>query len=176
MILAAIDPGLRACGLAVFKDAVLIEAQLVPGSVDALDHHAWRAMGLSMARALTYHAATPGEERRLVIEFPQIYEARAHSKGPAEDLLQVASVVAAITTNTTWTCRLFRPAQWKGQKPKPPMEALTRTRITPFELSKIQLPAKSLAHNVWDAVAMGLWYLDREGLRAATFPQFTPPT
>ena len=50
------------------------------------------------------------------------------------------------------------PAQWKGQTPKKVTEQRARKALTWDELVAVELPsARSLHHNVWDAVGIGLW-------------------
>jgi hypothetical protein len=66
---------------------------------------------------------------------------------------------------------LYRPRIWKGSKPKEAMEAVTRWRLSPRELSFVKLPAKSLQHNVWDAIALGLFFLNKTGVRKALVPR-----
>ena len=62
----------------------------------------------------------------------------------------------------------IRPAEHKGQVPKPKtvkepytIETRARGKLTAEELSRIILPAPYKAHNVWDAINIGLWRIGR---------------
>jgi len=60
----------------------------------------------------------------------------------------------------------YLPAQWKGQAPKTVITERTKRALASAELSRVVLPsAASLAHNVWDAVGLGLYHLKKGGRR-----------
>jgi hypothetical protein len=99
----------------------------------------------------------------VVIELPQIYRA-AQSKGDPNDLIQVAEEVGR------WRGRfesigvlpsLVKPAEWKGQVPKDVHHARASKVLFPAELARIPKLPKTQAHNMMDAVALGLWRLSR---------------
>jgi len=97
----------------------------------------------------------------LVIEIPQVY-VRARSKGDPNDLIMLAGLVGAFVYCFGNASKLYRPAEWKGQVTKEITEQRARKRLSPDELSRIELPsAKGLHHNVWDAVGLGLHHLGR---------------
>jgi len=102
----------------------------------------------------------------VVVELPQVYS-RDKSKGDPNDLIKVAAVAGAISKGVFAEARSFvLPAEWKGAAPKLVTEARCRNYLTDSELEKIILPTKSLQHNVWDAIGIGLWYLKKNKLRS----------
>lgn len=96
-----------------------------------------------------------------VLEIPQVY-VRNRSKGDPNDLIMLAGLVGAFAYRFAEGHVLYKPAEWKGQVKKEITEMRARKRLSPEELARVQLPsAKSLAHNVWDGVALGLFHFGR---------------
>lgn len=153
MYVVAVDPGLNHCGLAIFKDRLIEHACLVKNPGDSYR---------SMVDAVRDVCRPFGDSYQLAIEMPQVYVA-SRSKGDPNDLIALAGLVGAFVY-----CFLdhgkvstYKPAQWKGQVPKDVMTARLQKRLYEQEISAIQLPAKSLQHNVWDAVGIGMHHLSR---------------
>ncbi len=140
-ILTAIDPGVKRCGVAMFEDGRLIVARHL--DTESAVNDLW------------------GD--RLIIEMPRVYGGRS-SRGDTNDLLDLAMVVGRFQREAQ-SCgmdtRLVTPAQWKGQTPKDVMQRRTEAQLTEQELAVVReakLP-KSRAHNMWDAIALGLFAL-----------------
>lgn len=162
MNLVSIDPGVRGCGCALWIDGVLYAAAYVAP-----------AKAPSLPEAITamvdaVHDWIPvGSE--LVIEFPQTYRGRA-AKGDTNDLLAVAAVAGAIIA-LNGSGKFVSPHTWKGSVPKKTAAGVNiikercLKRLSPEEISKIRLPSKSLHHNVYDGVFLGLWWLEKHGQR-----------
>lgn len=162
-MIVAVDPGLRACGVSVWDPwGVLYGAAYVKGPKEGRGPSAWASMA---AEVREYIDCTP--ITHLVVEIPQVYQ-RAHSKGDPNDLIQLAGVAGAIVGRLSGAPNMLGPlpAEWKGQVPKEIHHARVRAALTADELTRVALPsAKSLAHNVWDAVALGLWYVRAKKIR-----------
>jgi hypothetical protein len=95
-----------------------------------------------------------------VIECPQVY-VHSRAKGDPNDLIRLALmagvIVGAIGQKNVVE---YRPAEWKGQVPKDVMTERIKRSLNKGEQSRVVLPrAMSLAHNVWDAVGIGLHHL-----------------
>ncbi len=139
-----IDPGVKACGFAVFRDGVLRSARYL--NIDAVPWENWMD--------------------ELVIEMPRIYPGSGQQKGDLNDLLDLAAVVGYCEglhqgEEGAWgpRSRVF-PAQWKGQVPKKIMTARILSKLSEIELGRIErVGAKD--HNTLDAVGIGLWKLGR---------------
>jgi len=166
MITLTIDPGLRGVGAALFEtrgqDSVLLKASYVPNKDFS-----------NLMRACLYladlvdrwvHDATKhhiGDLQQIVFEWPQVYT-QSRLKGDPNDLLPLVSVNTAIAclANVNASLIALLPARWKGQVDKGVIESRVRERLSPQELSKVEAFG-SKAHNVWDAVGIGLFHLGR---------------
>lgn len=99
----------------------------------------------------------------LVLEWPQVRTA-GKGRGDPNDLLLLAGVDAAITTDL-WDgmdfVRCVAPREWKGTIPADVLITRVQDRLSEKERSRVTLPAKSLRHNVWDAVGIALWAVGR---------------
>lgn len=154
----SIDPGVNDVGVACWKDAGLASAALVrKGKAD------W----LSLAhRTAAWVQVVYKSVDVVVIEKPQVY--RQHLlKGDPNDLISLAIVVGAIANafKLAWPdvqVVIIHPREWKGQLPKKVSTERSRGILSDDELDCVQLPAKSLQHNVWDAVGIGLHYVGRK--------------
>lgn len=150
-MLVSIDPGVRLCGVAVFEDGELASAWLSKSS-------GWRTMAYCVVSDLQkrypLEVLEPG---RLVIEKPQIYT-QNKLKGDPNDLIDLACVVGALgVLMIRQELTTYLPRQWKGQVPKHVMIERIKGKLSEDERKRIELPsAKSLQHNVWDAVGIGL--------------------
>lgn len=159
MNLVSMDPGIRCCGVAVFKhDGTvprLARALIVRNPVKSGDDlNAVRLMAkevLATLRNETYYGYD------FVSEWPQVYRA-VRSKGDPNDLMPLAGVVGFVASASWGSVRRFLPAEWKGQMPKDVCEKRALSRLDAAEqvvLAACAVPA-SLRHNVIDAVAIGL--------------------
>ena len=131
-----IDPGVKACGFALFTEGYLAHAVYCPKT------------------------ETPYSGDLMVIEMPRIYPGSGQQKGDLNDLLDLAAVVGYCEGRFGGRIERVFPARWKGQVPKKIMTARILSKLSPLELSKIQrVGAKD--HNTIDAIGIGLWKLGR---------------
>lgn len=130
-----IDPGVRACGVAVVSDGALTHASYVRGSQD-LD------VVSRLSRLVSrYPSAVVG------IEFPRTYAGRAR-RGDANDLLELAYVVGRLVEAIESTHALrVRVDAWKRGLPTEVLAAQLG-RSPPVGLSE---------DNVIDAIALARW-------------------
>lgn len=150
------DPGLRGCGVALFRDEELEQAVYVEGNGSAQRAEAW----VQMVSAVREFVGTRRVER-LVVELPQVYVA-VRTKGDPNDLVQLGAVVGALCLAfQEATQHVFLPAEWKGQVPKEIVHARVASRLSAAEQGRITCRRKSLLHNVLDAVGIGLKDLGR---------------
>ena len=113
-----------------------------------------------------------GSVERLVVEVPQVYDQQRWGGDP-KDLVDLAWIGGAFAREVavkhmrTRACGGSvlrpRPAQWKGQVNKDVMIERIKGRLSETEMNRVELPNKSVQHNVWDAVGIGLWELKRIG-------------
>lgn len=141
-ILYAIDPGVHQCGLAEFWDNKL------------------QATGYMKTEDVAKLLPRERTGVRVVCEFPKVYQG-GKQKGDPADLLELAFVVGQISVRAAGNAVEFQrvlPHEWKQQLDK------NQTRIRALE--RLSIDEKKVVHglknhNVWDAVAIGLWALGR---------------
>lgn len=162
--LVAVDPGLRGCGVALFKGGTLLRAAYVKNNAEGRGYNAH--VGAANAVRLWLYPAPMIDE--LVVEFPRVYPGSAQQKGDLNDLLDVAGVGAAVST----AIRMFDmpidsradhvfPSDWKGNVPKETMTERIRRSLTDEERKRIEKCPASLMHNTLDACGIGLYKLGR---------------
>lgn len=164
--LLAIDPGVRGVGLAYFRDAKLHYAAYIKNPVEeGGGPEAW--FGLADAvyfrfKELGYSVET------YVLEIPQIYRV---SKGDPNDLIQIAGVGAAIGASFPLKRAIgYRPREWKGTVKKEIHHPRILAQLTDEERAVIAEDRKTLIHNVHDAIGLGLFQLESDGLRKHKSP------
>jgi hypothetical protein len=169
----AIDPGLHGCGAAFGIANKIVRAGYIKGNPNTKEDSAtlWLDMGLAirgfaLACSLTYLGASAIGD--LIIELPQVYKAShqvgGKSKVDPDDIINLAGCVGTIIGTLHYPkTTIYRPYQWKGQVPKEICHARAIKALSTEELKVVDagLPAKSLAHNVLDAVAIYLKHVGR---------------
>lgn len=154
----SVDPGLHACGVAVWDDRNQL---LWAGYVKNPNGVEFYSMVTAVCVSSNKHACAA---TKLVIELPQVY-VRTRSKGDPNDLISLSVLVGAFVGrfggSDPFGYKLYKPQEWKGQVPKDIMSARIASRLTDEERSKVVLPAAGLAHNVWDGVGLGLHHAGR---------------
>lgn len=153
----SVDPGLRACGVAVFHDGVLKRAAYVRNpEKKARGPEAWQTMAKAVHDWLDLEPVDV-----LVLEVPQVYRA-GQQKGDPDDLLQLAGVDGCVVGLVgADTVRAYLPREWKGQVPKEIHNARVMKELTEEERLSIEPCAPSLLHNVIDGIGIGLYFLGR---------------
>jgi len=161
----AIDPSIRACGVAIFLKgklvyvdvirtmAVVNQAQAIQEICDKL-HHIWQTTISDSLRP-----------ELLVVEKPQIYQ-QAQLKGDPNDLIPLA-----LMSGVLWekfkpkNLMLPTPKEWKGQVPKNVMTKKTCSQLSKQEIDvlswELSRVPEALRHNGFDSIGIGLWARDR---------------
>ena len=154
-MMISIDPGVHDTGVAIWFEQrqELDEAFLVRSEGP------WDEMGRAVAKKVK---RLYGQTLKLVVfEHPQVY-VRSRSKGDPNDLILLALVCGFIVGALGVPTVSYKPADWKGQVPKDVMTRRIQSVLTQKEIDRVEIPtARSLAHNVWDAVGIGLHHLRR---------------
>ena len=166
-----VDPGLKCCGWALFRDMYLKKAGLSRTKSATVEERTRdHCNNLTMAGLLD-------KADIVIIEKPQVYVQRLW-KGDPNDLIDLSIVVGGILscTRPTVITRVVTPQQWKGQLPKDVTDARARRTLTkrgemqavdnPVVLGQPKSAPDSLLNNMMDAISIGLTYLEREGPRA----------
>jgi hypothetical protein len=151
--LLAIDPGVHACGVAYFVDGKLIRAGYVKSDKKSA------ASASNMANEIRTWALSMSVDD-CVVELPQVYD-RRHSKGDPNDLIALATICGAISCQFP-RVRFVLPKEWGGQVRKEIKNARAWAKLTTEEQGRVNFPsAKSLRHNVLDAVGIGIFAIGR---------------
>ena len=166
--LLTIDPGLRGCGMAWFRDGSLLLASYVPGTTTGRGPIAHEAMAsAAMNWALDRLDSEVARSRAIAVEFPCIYPAAAQ-KGDQNDLLDVAGVASAVYAVILGSLggvgRYLLPREWKGTVDKQVMLRRIEASMTADEVARVDCKG-ALRHNAIDACGIGLHLLGRLGAR-----------
>ncbi len=160
MILLSIDPGLRACGCALFKDGRLTAAALVKNTEKTLRGPvAHLEMAWAVRRWVCMNISLTARVGTMKLEFPRVYPNHSN-KRPEDpnDLLELAGVDGALATSIIVPDLSFVfPSDWKGQAPKKVMNDRVIKTLFPEELAILT----TRNHNVLDGVGIGLHHLGR---------------
>jgi hypothetical protein len=161
-VLIAIDPGLRGCGVAYFDaaDGKLLSAHYAKNPATSRSSLAERTLAMAKAVLLGRKAEPWTWLDTLVLELPQIY--RFKGKGdPNESLVPLILIDGAIQALFGAPARMYLPHEWKGSVDPDVCIYRVQARLTPQEKRTVCVFPDSLAHNVWDAVGIGLFHLGR---------------
>lgn len=162
--LVSLDPGIRGCGVAAFLDGTLRRAAYVRNPITkGGDAAAVTAMAITIHR-WTYMVLGPYIMPIVAVEVPRVYPA-ARQKGDQNDLITVAGVafaVAALHHKGFAPAVTYYPREWKGTVDADGvMVPRIKNRLTVEEKKVLEPCAKSVEHNVWDAIGIGLKALGR---------------
>ena len=156
-LLISVDPGSKLAGVAVWDDSELQEAFMVKGS-------AWYDTAINVRRHFdAYYPEEIWSGMQVIVERPQVYH-QSKQVGDPNDLITISLMAGAvgILLGEHGAIHTVLPQAWKGSVPKPAMVERIKARLSPDEVGRVELPsAKSLQHNVWDAVGIGLHHLNR---------------
>lgn len=167
--LVAMDPGLRDCWLAVFRDGLLLETWRVSNpEKKARGPEAWLAMGRDVVDFIESRFVV----NHLVTEIPQVY-GFGKQKGDQDDITNLSGIVGAVTMalNPKKVSHYY-PREWKGQMPKEPCNQMVLDRLSESE-KKAVAGYGALQHNILDAIGIGLKYLGRFETGAGVGPTKT---
>ena len=150
----AIDPG--ACnGYALFFSGALVFAGVFKGEdIEELPTHCF----LSFSGGLVYDT--------VVIEIPVIYP--QDSKTDPNNLITLALRAGSIAGRFRHANRkveYVKPGTWKGQTPKDINHRRTMGKLTDEEKECMPKLPKTKAHNMLDAIGIGLWWLTKKRIR-----------
>jgi hypothetical protein len=167
-MLLAIDPGIRGVGAALFDDKELQAAAYVMNNPHERGDGPFacvemaRAVNVWLGRVIVnLHLCNLSD---VVIEWPQVYT-QGKLKGDPNDLLPLVGVgvaICALAPNAFY--HAYKPREWKGQAPKEVTHNRAKGALSVPEfriLFDAEKAAGSKAHNLIDAVALGLFHLGR---------------
>lgn len=176
-----VDPGLRRCGVALFRpEGTLEHAFLATNPVQAeRGPKAWREMAQEVSRQARWRGLgiMTALKRDLILEVPQVY-AGSKAIGDPADLIELAGVDGAIAAEmAAWAVGVtgIHPHAWKGNVPPDTLCERVEAALQQHEIDKIHRCAKSLRHNVLDAIGIGLHHFGRLHVRGIHRGAVQPP-
>lgn len=158
--LLAVDPGLRCCGVALFRDGVLVRAGAVRGPAKGRGPAVWSALAAGVESWIWQRESVGGPPRPQVLVVETM---RIDARSVAEDVLEVQAVAACIVGRLWgWTPDEAPAHKWKGQTPRDVMGRRVEKHVQDEGLwSAIEVPSvKDHLNDVMHAVGIGWWYLD----------------
>jgi hypothetical protein len=158
-ITLAVDPGIRGCGCALFEGDQLRAAWY---ETNPIARGCSARVAAAMARQIKIGVLRRAPDvTHLALEMPVVRDAR-HSKGDPNDLIPLAAINGALCVvfSDAATIEQYAPEQWKGQLDKQAMNARALGRLSLCERERIT-DAGALAHNVYDAIGLGLHFVGR---------------
>ena len=154
----SLDPGLHHFGVALWSfSGELVKAYLAKSCYEITAEPKWLYLGDEIAQQILMECSNI---RHSVCEIPQVYS-RSKSKGDPNTLVELACAGATALTALGGMPHVVKPAEWKGQLPKVVVEERCKIHLSKDEQKNIVLPIKSLRHNVWDAIGIGLFFLEK---------------
>lgn len=170
IVLLAVDPGTRGCGVALFDGQRLILADYVYNP-SKFRGDARMSDCLAMAHA-ALDWVLPTRLDEIVIEHMVIYHSGRGKRGAdPNDLLRLAEIGGAICVLSGAAAKSYSAKEWKGSLPKEICHRRVLDRLSIDERSRLQGPM-SLLHNVLDAVGIGLHHLGRLEVRTRVVSGF----
>jgi len=150
-ILITVDPGC-VLGVAVFRNSVLLDVGLLSAPTI-------RDLHFRLHQLFSKYSP-----RHAVVEVPQVYQQRRW-KGDPNDLIDVAVLAGIAGAALAPFCEplFITPHVWKGNRPKSVDNEYTLSKLSAVEreiVDRCSWP-KAQAHNVLDALGIGLWSLER---------------
>jgi hypothetical protein len=174
-----IDPNLRGCGVAIWRDSTLIRAEYVKNPDEKGRGYAAYvslavAVGNFLRDAVLFELRTP-----VIIEMPVVYPGMPDKD--LNDLLDVVGVGAAVahrlegfgvTKDGYVPVQHVFPAQWKGNLKKEKMLIRIAGKLSLQEAASMQRTNKSDTEDILDGIGIGLWKLNR--LNTKVYPGAEP--
>lgn len=159
-LLVTVDPGLRACGVAVFRDGRLTSAFAVRGPADVRGPRLWRSLGGDVCHRLSKTGLFP-QQGHLVVETMKVY---TEGKADPDDLLELQGVASAIACGVPgwWSVEGVLTRDWNGQVPS----AVRRERTKKWVADNGWLDAVDLnttarfQQDIWSAIGIGRWKIE----------------
>lgn len=143
-LLYAVDPGKKHSAVAAFLDGELV--------------------GVWFANEESAASVSEGNLGQVVMEQPRAYPGSPVRANDLLDLTNAGMAVAAQLTRAGERVMLIQPQAWKGQLPKPVTRKRIEAKLSPDELERAAYcmsTAKGEKHNLWDAIGIGLFALNR---------------
>lgn len=156
-MLVSVDPGLKGCGVAAFRDGRLEAATYIAGK--PTPGVLAQAQATSGA-VVEWYGRICSDTFVLAVEFPQVYRQRLGAD--PNDLLGLAAVLGGLHPYYGGSLIQFSPHDWKGSIDGDVMIERIKSLLAAEEARGVVLPPqRALQHNTWDAIGLGMHALSR---------------
>lgn len=173
-MILSLDPGINGCGVALFHHQNVHRAFYAKPSWagrTVQDRVVSMSMGVMRGLRLEEHAAIGRADSTIVVEWMQAYDRGGKRVDPNVSLFPLIAVAAAVCTLFPFAQHTgYKPHDWKGSLDGDAMVGRIKEQLSQEELNRLELPAPSLTHNVFDAVGIGLKFVGRLE-RVRVFPR-----
>lgn len=102
----------------------------------------------------------------VVIEKPQAYAGHTAKNNAIIDVAIGAGFALGVFFTKCYNYQLVLPREWKGQVPKAIHQKRIMAKLSQEELALLEGFNKGELKDIIDAIGIGLWWLEQEGLRA----------
>lgn len=153
--LLTVDPGLRACGVALWRDGELQSACAVRGVVEGRGPEAWRTLASGIG-VWVEARVEEGEQGVVLVETMKVY---AQGRADPADLVELAGVSGAVVGRLGWRAEGVRAAEWNGQLPSPIRRNRTRDWVEAQGWNdRVNLDTTArFQQDIWSAIGIGRW-------------------
>ena len=131
-------------------------------SVDPAKHYFtaawWRNGKLITVRRISTHESYPPVSLG-IFEYPRYYP--RSSRSVPNDLIDIGVHTALLCSHLAERWILVPASVWKGQVPKYVIQNRLRKALSAKELRIITDSHIRPLHDIWDAVGLGYWYINR---------------
>lgn len=151
-----LDPGLRACGVALWYDGVLVRAGAVRGPATGRGPAVWSALADGVAAWVG-----PAPAGVLLVETMKVYLV---GKGDPADLIELSGVAGAVVGRLAgWSAEGVKAAEWNRQVPSHIQRQRTRAWVEAQGwLDRVDLATTvRFQEDVWSAVGIGRWRMSQ---------------
>lgn len=154
-----VDPGKNDAGVAFFVAGKLTEAALI-APPDGTPYEVARYVAAWARRCMINSGDAEGRVGLVLCENQQIY---GRGLGNPNDLLPLAQCVGGVLARVdAFDRQLVLPRVWTGGVPKAVRQRRFLATLQPHELAMVKkVKPASKAHNVIDAIHIGMWHLGR---------------
>lgn len=158
-----IDPGLNECGIALWRDDRLVDAELLQTRTKPTDPVDDRIMGMAreLEGALLGLYEHNGEEIHPLHIVVERMEPRKRLEAAWSSLIDLALISGVVLGIPEATAKFLRPSEWTGGRAKAVNHPRILKRLSPeerdvLERAKASCPAKN-HKELLDAVGIGLY-------------------
>lgn len=159
--LLAVDPGLRACGVALFKDGVLARAGAIRGPRAGRGPDVWSHYADLVAGWVAPHTYPRTSDCLVLVETMKVYVKGRSDPADLIELGGVAGSVVGALARAGWRADGVKAAEWNGQVPSEVRRERTQAWVKLHGWGdRVDLDTtQRYQEDVWSALGIGRWHV-----------------